>query len=58
MNFLRGRLTYGRLSAEEFGGVWHWHVTELAGQESHPTCTHRAQSGGLPLGFDWFLVWL
>ena len=29
MNFLRGRLTDGRLSAGEFGGVWHWHVTEI-----------------------------
>jgi hypothetical protein len=26
---MRGRLTEGGLGAKEFGGVWHWHVTEI-----------------------------
>ena len=28
MNFLRGHPFHGRPGTGEFGGVWHWHVTE------------------------------
>ena len=28
-NLLRGSLMDVRLRAVEFGGVWHWHVTEI-----------------------------
>ena len=28
-NLLRGRVMDVRLRVVEFGGVWHWHVTEI-----------------------------